>query len=176
VRLRALLRQRNLQAEAKESLSVALLLLRRVNPAGLRAAQSKANIEAAGLSKLEILRLQVQLRLRRKVENKKGKALTRNPALRQGPVQLHTRARVEERGDKAPTRNPAQRLLAAGLPARPEAENKKARELMGNLVVRPAADLLLRPVPSKANQSAERKRARKFLRLRPALNNTHLLD
>jgi hypothetical protein len=77
---------------------------------------------------------------------------------------------VEERGDKAPTRNPAQRLLAAELRARPEAENKKVRELMGNLVVRPAADLLLRPVPSKANQSAERKRARKFLRLRPALN------
>jgi hypothetical protein len=151
-------------------LSVAFPLLRRVNPAGLRTPSSKVNIRDVDLSKLEILQSQVQLQLRWKVENKKGRALTRNPALRQGPVQLHTKARVEERGDKAPTRNPAQRLLAAELPARPEAENKKVRELMGNPVVRPAADLLLPPVPSKANQSAERKKARKFLRLRPALN------
>jgi len=134
-------RQRNPQAEAKDSLSVAFPLLRPVNPAGLRTSQSRVSIGDVDLSK---------------------------PELHPQPALLRTRPGVEKRGGRGPMDNLALRLHPGRVPVRRGAENRKARELTRSPAVLRAED---RPLAvDKRNQRAERKRASKFLRLPPAFN------
>ena len=118
---------------------------RRVSPADSRTYRSKVDIKAERPSKPEL------------------------------PVRVQL-PRVKAEGNEArePMSNPAELPLLVPLPVKRGVGDKKARVLMGNPVVLPAAGLRPNLGVVRANRKAERKRVERPLRL-PALDNTNLI-